>query len=164
MTHTSPPGARPSGQHAPVRCAVSAGSSDTDYVRAGRGEPPVVLLAAAAPPGGEPELVAPLAEHFRVVAPCAVATQAAASDGRFVVWLRDFLDGIGLDAVAVVAEPGLTDAALRFAASDPSRVACVVLLGASAPEATGFPLLTHAPDAGAAATAAAIAPFIAAHA
>lgn len=164
MTQPSGPAARPIPHIAPVpvRCVVSAAARDTEYLRAGWGLPPVVLLAAD---GDAPALVAPLARHFRVVAPGAAAARAAGGREEFVAWLRDFIDGVGLPPVALVAEPALADAGAGFAAAEPARVACLVLLGGEPPLRPECPLLLHpaAPGASADDVAAAIAPFIAQH-
>jgi pimeloyl-ACP methyl ester carboxylesterase len=140
-----------------VRASVSVGANDTPYFRSGRGAP--VVLLCDAPGEGEPPLVLALAARFRVVAP-----KIAARGDAFADWLRDFLDGLGLESACLVAVPSLSGETLRFAAEEPARVRAVVLLGGAAPEgAPAHPLLVHPLDEPAP-TSAAIAPFIAAHA
>jgi pimeloyl-ACP methyl ester carboxylesterase len=109
-----------------------------------------------------PELPAP--GTAALAAPGAAAAAGAADPPHaFADWLRDFLDGLGVEAAAVVAAPGYGLAALAFAGSDAERVARVLLLdaggagGGAARAAAGVPVLALGAGADGAALAAALA-------
>lgn len=103
----------------PVRASVCAGGVETDYVRVGRGVP-VLLLAAPDDPDRD-TLLRSLGAQARVIAPRIPAGVDFAS------WLRDFLDGVGVLPVRIVATGALVTPALEFAAADPSRVERVTI-------------------------------------
>jgi hypothetical protein len=80
----------------PVRASVWAGGVETDYLRAGCGEPLLLLL----PPGrdiGSDRLLGSLAMQYRVTAASAPVDVDVAS------WIRDFLEGVGVVPVRIVA-------------------------------------------------------------
>lgn len=153
-----------------ARAAVDAGAVTTYYARLGSGEPILVLGSEGAGDSLGSFLLVPLAARFRVIAPeplvkCGKVTLALpGSDGApaFSTWLRDFLDGLGVEQVGIVAEGKLAIPSLCFALSDPGRVERLVLLYPHAPEPTpvesvigeilhpcGTPLLVLRVDGGA---------------
>ena len=80
----------------PVRASVSAGGVETEYLRAGCGEPLLLLL----PPGrdiGSDQRLGSLAMQYRVTATSAPVDVDVAS------WIRDFLEGVGVVPVRIVA-------------------------------------------------------------
>lgn len=121
-----------------TRATVYAGATATEYVRAGCGAP-VLLLAER---GADPLLTA-LGARFRVIAPelpCRVVTpEPGTSAPPFSVWLRDFLDGLGIARVDVVATEAYGVRALSYCLVDPARVGRIALLfrDASDPTAGG---------------------------
>jgi pimeloyl-ACP methyl ester carboxylesterase len=110
------------------RATVYAGPSATDYVRAGNGATVLLLTRQHA----EHPLFAALASAFRVIAPelprhVAGLDGAACSAPPFASWLRDFLDGLGIQRVSVVADELFALDALRFCLAEPTRVDCLVI-------------------------------------
>jgi hypothetical protein len=104
----------------PVRATVFAGGVETEYYRSGSGSPVLLLLT----PPGDPDrdrLIRLLSPRARVIAPRIPAAV------EFSSWLRDFLDGIGMLPVHIIAAEALSAPALLFAAADPSRVEQVTL-------------------------------------
>lgn len=105
-----------SSRHEAVRAEVRAGDRVTRYLRAGAGR--VVLLLRPAPVAAAwASAAAELAARCRVIVP----DIPEAPD--LTAWLGDFLDGLGLDRVTVLADPALGEAAREFAALEPDRVA-----------------------------------------
>ncbi len=120
-----------------TRAIVHAGDHATEYVRAGCGAP-VLLLAER----GESALLAPLSARFRVIAPdlpCHAPAHetgvpdAGASPPPFAAWLRDFLDGLGVARIDIVAAEPYGLRALSFCVTDRTRVGRVALLFRDAP-------------------------------
>lgn len=99
------------------RASVGAGGVDTEYLRAGRGGQVVLVLAANADHSRTAELLL----RSLSASCCAIAPVI---DGEPVDegWLQNFVDGLGLGAVQIIAEEQFAAAARAFAASDPSRV------------------------------------------
>lgn len=105
-------------------CAeVRVGEHVTRYIRRGSG-PSVVLLGADADanPLWSPLLESVAATH-RVVIP-----QVPLDGADRSTWLREFIEGLGLSAVAVIAGAALCEAALDLAALDDFTVRKLVLL------------------------------------
>jgi hypothetical protein len=108
-----------------IEAVVQTATIETIYRRAGRG-PQVLLVAADGE--GEPlgrALFRTLAERFRVVAPCYVppeGTGRAPDRAAVGVWLRDVIDGLGLDRPGIVADETFAGAAVEFASAEPDRV------------------------------------------
>lgn len=147
------------GPEAPTRPAplsfstavVHAGGMEIPYLRAGRG-PSVLLLADPVPeiretgeggraadtgsgPAGGPELQA-LAGSFRVIIPLLPPPRTAREGGR---WIRDVIDGLGLDRPALLAPMDLAPLLLRVARRDPARVGlCVLVPSPSRDPDSGF--------------------------
>jgi hypothetical protein len=88
---------------------------ETEYFRSGSGSPVLLLLM----PPGDPDrdrIMRVLSPRARVIAPRIPAAV------EFTSWLRDFLDGVGVVPVHIVATSALEVHARYFAASDPARV------------------------------------------
>lgn len=125
-----------------ARAAVDAGAVTTYYARLGSGEPILVLGIEGAGDSLGYVLLAPLASHFRVIAPeplveCGkvrLALPGSLGAPAFSTWLRDFLDGLGVEQVGIVAEGKLAIPSLCFALSEPGRVRRLVLLYPDTPE------------------------------
>lgn len=111
----------------PTRAVLSAGGVETAYLRVGAGAPVVVLRAGAADGAASP-LVLALADRFRVLAPVPPAGLAGRGDDAFAAWLRDVLDGLGVDGATIVAEGAMAPPALAFALADPLRVRRIALV------------------------------------
>jgi len=97
-----------------------AGPTVTAYRRAGSGAPVLLLFPGG---GADPlgaDVFARLAERFRVVAP-------DVPDGiPFAAWLRDLIEGLGLERPGIVADGCFAGAARELAREDPERVGRVV--------------------------------------
>ena len=128
-THSSAPlgGAR---RHDVARAVLTAGGVETTYVRMGMGRTVLVLRSGDRDDRPSP-LVAALADRFRVIAPVRPAALRDGGDGAsgdaFATWLRDLLDGLGLDGATIVAEGAVAVPTLAFALADPLRVRRVAL-------------------------------------
>jgi pimeloyl-ACP methyl ester carboxylesterase len=110
-----------------VRACVVAGNTDTHYLRAGRGEPVLVLTAN---PDASRTLLDLLPRDFRVMAPEATAPGGAGATPTldFAAWIRDFLDALGIACVAMIVDPCFAAPALGFALLEPDRVKGLVFL------------------------------------
>lgn len=84
----------------PARAAVFAGGVDTPYVRAGRGDP-IVLLASDMESIEVQHAVDVLARNFLVIA----ASPANATEPD--AWLRDFLEGLGVAGASILVHASL---------------------------------------------------------
>jgi hypothetical protein len=123
--------ADPEGRRFNGWAQVRAADYITRYVRHGAGKPVVVLdLGDGAL---WPELTGALAARHRVILP-----EAPAAEAHFAVWLRGFLDGMGLPAVTLIAAGPFCLPALEFALLDPDRLERLVLVPAGAADATGL--------------------------
>ena len=112
-----------------VHAVVDAGAVSTPYVRAGVGSTVLLLCSAARPSPLVAPLFAALTSSFRVIAPhdprvCRPETNLSVA---FPVWLRGFLDGLGVERTAIVAQEEMAARALGFALSDPLRVSRLAL-------------------------------------
>jgi hypothetical protein len=109
--------------HAGPCAEVRVGEHVTRYVRRGSG-PSVVLLGADAEanPLWAPLLESVAASH-RVVIP-----QLPPDGVDQSTWLREFIEGLGLSAVVLIAGPRVSEAALDLAAVDDFTVRKLVLL------------------------------------
>ncbi len=110
-----------------VRACVVAGDLNTHYYRAGRGQPLVLLVYDEVLRSG---LLAAIPRSVRVLSPDSPESvlSEAADPGDFAIWLRSFLDALGLHRVAIIADAGFAAAALDFARADSERVTRLVLL------------------------------------
>jgi pimeloyl-ACP methyl ester carboxylesterase len=125
-----------------IEAEVHAGVARTRYLRAGAG-PTIVLLHGA---GENAEVwttwIGRLATHFRVLAPDADAvvggeagraTSPNVEPRTLTIWLRDFLDGLGVESVSFLARGEGTEVAARFTAEYPERVSEVLFVARSLP-------------------------------
>ena len=112
-----------------MRATVFAGGVETEYYRSGSGSPVLLLLM---PPGDSDRdrIMRVLSPRARVLAP--KVPQAA----EFSSWLRDFLDGVGVVPVHIVATAAFALHARDFAASDPASVEQVTTLDSVVPAQT----------------------------
>jgi pimeloyl-ACP methyl ester carboxylesterase len=105
-----------------LRAEVYVGALRIEYRRAGAG-PAVLLLRAARNEASFHWL----ALRCRVFEPLH-SGPAASGDGSLTTSIRGFLDGLGLQRVAILADGALAAEALWLAISDPDRVARVVIV------------------------------------
>ena len=115
--------------------AVLAGSVSTTYDRWGQG-PPLLLLSADA--GAEmlsEEAFASASDAFTVIVPRGTPWADENTQVAFSTWLRDFLDGLGVDRVTIVAVRDAGLLALLFAQLEPDRVERLVLIAVGARQA-----------------------------
>lgn len=104
----------------PIECVLQTGAVETPYHRAGAGAPVILLFADGLADPVASRLFSSLSEHFRVIAP-------AVPDGvPFAPWLRDLIDGLGLDRPGLISEEPLAASSLQFSLDDPDRVAGAV--------------------------------------
>jgi pimeloyl-ACP methyl ester carboxylesterase len=107
-----------------VEAVVEAGGQETAYRRAGTGRPVVLLLRAA--PAGTASWTDPLftrlAAEFRVVAPALPSSRALTG------WVRDLVDGLGLDRPAVVVDASVAAEMVPVVASDDDRCRTFIVL------------------------------------
>lgn len=111
-----------------THATVCEGGFETEYRRAGRGEP-VVLLAS---PGSAASvsLFDALARHHRVYSPL-LPQRVENGDGQhrgIATRLRGFLDALGVTRTAIVADESAGAAAIALAVLEPFRVARLVLV------------------------------------
>ena len=95
------------------------------YRRAGAGRPLVVLRGADDPDALWPELDAELVSRFRVVTP-----ELPADCEDVAAWVADFLEGLGLDRVAVLAAEPCCLSALELALRNAGQVERLILVPA----------------------------------
>lgn len=110
---------------APVLAVLQTGPTETAYHRAGVG-PPILLLFAQAlvdPLGAA--LFAALAAEFRVIAPELPPGIGVAGGVAVSTWLRDLIDGLGLERPAVIADAWFAGPLLGFVLMDRDRVGAV---------------------------------------
>jgi hypothetical protein len=107
-----------------VRAHVIAGDVETCYRRAGRGPAIVVLTADAAVSA---QLLSVVPRHCQAIAP-EWTTAPPLDGGAFMIWLRGFLDALGLATVSLVVDPAFGPQASVFALHEPDRVRRVVVL------------------------------------
>jgi pimeloyl-ACP methyl ester carboxylesterase len=126
-----PHGAAPILLPQAVEATVQTSSAETRYRRLGRG-PTVLLLCAGGIEGAAGALLAAsLAERFRVIVP----HPPAEPHPPVTRWLRELIDGLGLDRPRLVADEALGVAALGFALLDPERVDRLALVRCGARDA-----------------------------
>lgn len=113
-----------------IHALVQIGSVETPYLRGGCGAPVLLLRSLAYADGSgrtreEDAVFQALAQTFRVISPL-VPPPGVKSEGER--WLRDVIDGLGLDRPAVVADAALAPLLFRFAFRDRGRIGTVVIL------------------------------------
>jgi len=102
------------------------------YHRAGAGRPLVVLRSAGADPFW-PELAADLGSRFRVITP-----ELPADCDDVAAWVADFLEGVGLNRVLLVAAEPCCLPALELVLLNGCQVERLVLVPAGAVGETGL--------------------------
>ena len=128
MQNTSPP-----TQPLQTLAEVRAHDHVMRYHRAGAGRPRVVLRAAGDVDALWPELDAELVSRFRVVTP-----ELPADCEDVAAWVADFLEGVGLDRVVVLAAESCCLSALELALFNASLVERLALIPAGAVSETGL--------------------------
>jgi pimeloyl-ACP methyl ester carboxylesterase len=124
-----------------VEAVVQTGLTETRYVRAGRGAPVLLLFDDGAVAAVASQLLETLVSEFRLLLPALNGNGsdfADAGQGSFSTWLRNFMDGLGIDRFAVIATTSYTDAIAAFATTDPDRIRGVVVLATGNPEVAGL--------------------------
>jgi pimeloyl-ACP methyl ester carboxylesterase len=119
-----------------VEAVVQTGPVETRYVRAGRGAPVLLLFNDDAAGAAASQLLEAMVSEYRLVLPALDGHGCASSRaGRdsFCAWLRDFMDGLGIDRFAVIAASVYAGAIAAFTATDPDRIEAVIVLGTSSP-------------------------------
>jgi pimeloyl-ACP methyl ester carboxylesterase len=101
------------------------GAIETVYRRAGTGAPLLLLCNSTDSPGRQ--LFEELASSCRVIAP--VRPPRVPFSG----WLRDLIDGLGLDRPLLVVDDSIAEVALGFAQVEGDRVSGVVAVDPAAP-------------------------------
>lgn len=124
-----PPLTHPIGTLAEVR----AHDHVMRYHRAGAGRPVVVLCGADDADALWAELDAELVARYRVVTP-----ELPADCEDVAAWVADFLEGVGLDRVIVLATESCCLSALELALFNASFVERLVLVPAGAVSETGL--------------------------
>lgn len=106
-------------------CQVHVAGRVINYRRLGAGARPAILLSSEPPEGDMwPSALSLLVLRYRLSAP--VMQQGFESD--FTALLRGFLDGVGAEAVTLVATGAWCGPALDFAAADQERVERLILI------------------------------------
>lgn len=118
----------------PVMAALHAGPIETHYHRAGHGPALLLLFAQGLDDPLGAALFHGLSAHFRVILPMVpAAVQGAATPGGAPVpasrWVRDLVDGLGLDRPGVVADEPFAGAVLAVMLAAPGRVGGAVAIG-----------------------------------
>jgi len=103
------------------------------YHRAGAGRPLVLLRGADDPEAIWPELDAQLVGQFRVFTP-----DLPPDCGDVAAWMKDFLEGVGLDRVLLIAADPCCLAALELALLGPDQVERLVLVPGGLASETGL--------------------------
>jgi hypothetical protein len=123
----------PLTHHAEALAEVRAHDQVMRYRRAGVGRPLVVLRGPDDPAALWPELDAELVSRFRVFTP-----ELPDDCDDVAAWVADFLEGVGLDRVALLAAEPCCLSALELALLDSCRVERLVLVPAGAAGETGL--------------------------
>ena len=110
----------PAGIESVTHAVLTAGGIDTTYARCGSGEP-LLLLSERGDPASD-DLARALAARFRVIIPTVDVSRDRWTPRQCAAWLRDLLDGLGIESAFIVAAEGMASSALSFAGSDPLRV------------------------------------------
>ena len=105
-----------------AHATLHAGGMSIDYVRAGRGEPVVLLHAGGGQSPSAQLLIDRLAIDHRVIVP------ELAGDSSFPLALDNLLEGLGMCSVGLVAVGEFGRLAQEFIARRPGRVSRLVTL------------------------------------
>ena len=120
-------------RHDPAWSEVRAHDHVMRYRRSGVGQAVLLLRSDDGADALWPELGDVLAAHFRVILP-----EVPADGADVAAWLADFLEGLGVARVAVLAAEQLCLPALELALLDADQVARVVLVPGGRAEETGL--------------------------
>ena len=104
-----------------IEAILHTGAVETRYVRAGTGETVLLLLSLPCAEIARSPTLRRLSERRRVIA-------AAPPPGCDVGWLRDLIDGLGLDRPELTGKRELAPLLLAFAEAHPERIAWVTLV------------------------------------
>jgi len=119
-----------------VRATVVADGLSTNILAAGSGPPALLLVAEQR----RLPILAALGGYFRVVAPEIPSPEGGPSDfltdggvhrttpSPAARWLDGLLDGIGIEAVVIVADDTLSEFARSYSDSAPGRVSHLLVL------------------------------------
>lgn len=128
---------------------VHAGPSATRYARSGSGTTVVLLLTRLLdhdPVGAA--LFAETSKAFRVIAPELPARDYSARVEELrevAAWMRDFMDGLGIDRAVLVMDEALALSTLGFTLGEADRIAGIALLARTPFERSAeFELCVHA--------------------
>jgi pimeloyl-ACP methyl ester carboxylesterase len=106
-----------------VEAVVQTGPIETRYTLAGKGAPVLVLLEDGAASAIAMQLLEVLTSDYRLLLPSLDSRVAACGDhDAFSSWLRNFMDGLGIDRFVLVARAQWSAAIAAFMATDPDRV------------------------------------------
>lgn len=116
-----------------VEAVVQAGRVETAYVRAGHGLPVLLLVEGSAGSVAEGALFRALAASFRVIAPSLVdslRSEEAPRDGEhsIIAWLRDVIEGLGLDRPHLVVSGEMAHRLLDFLGTEADLLGRVAIL------------------------------------
>jgi pimeloyl-ACP methyl ester carboxylesterase len=120
-------------QPASTLAEVRAHDQVMRYHRAGAGRPLVLVRAAADRDSIWPELDAHLVARFRVFTP-----ELPPDCGDVAGWMKDFLEGVGLDRALLIATEPCCLAALELALLGPDQIERLVLVPGGLAGETGL--------------------------
>jgi hypothetical protein len=103
----------------PVIAYVQIGPVEIAYSRGGRGAPLILVASRAL----QTSLESVLSEHFRVISPV-----DATSSPWSAMWMRAFLDALGLPPPRVVADAESAAVPIEMLLDDPSALERLVVL------------------------------------
>jgi pimeloyl-ACP methyl ester carboxylesterase len=102
------------------QAVLVTGATETHYSRTGTGTPLLLLFPCKPADSLGKQLLEGLATRCRVIAPVRPAGLPLSS------WLRDLIDGLGLDRPYIVVDGSMAGGALGFALVEQERVGGVV--------------------------------------
>jgi hypothetical protein len=111
-----------------VRATVHVGTLRMDYWRAGRGSPVLLLRASGAVVDPHAPWLSALTRRFSLLAPISLFGTEAEAPLSITMRLRSFLDGLGLERVAAIADVDTAAELLRLALSEPERIERIVIM------------------------------------
>jgi pimeloyl-ACP methyl ester carboxylesterase len=125
-----------------VEAVVQTGPTETRYLRAGKGAPVLLLFHGGAVAAVASQLLETLVSEFRLLLPALTGNGSDVADAgqeSFSAWLRNFMDGLGVDRFAVITTISYAEAIAAFATTDPDRIRGGVLLATGSAEAAYVP-------------------------
>ena len=115
-----------------ARAVVDAGATTTSYLRAGHGSVVLLLFPPETPLHSLQPLIEELSVTMRVIAP----DVPDLTDVPFALWMRAFLDGLGLSRVHFVAHESLAKDAAVFAKANGAALTILPSVVPTASEVT----------------------------